>query len=215
MTQFRVVYVTSSDYKIEENQIFAAAVRLEDGTLVADVCRFDVRQVPIKEVLEVDITAMVMAEVSAAYAQVKVPCIVEHAGLVFDGYTSYPGGLTKPMWNVLGDSFVSETRSNGRRALARAVVAYCDGQTITTFVGETVGRIADTPRGNREFYWDTVFVPDNLDGTPGSETYAEIVASNVGLERKVVHLSQSTKAMRQFVEYRRETGPPRLWPRDA
>src|SRR6266851_3800041 len=196
MPEFRIVYVTSSKFKIEENRIFSSEVRLGDGKLVADVCRFEIRQVPIKEVLEVDLAAMVMAEVSAAYSQVKVPCIVEHAGLVFEGYTSYPGGLTKPMWDVLGDGFVSETRSSGRRALARAVVAYCEGQTIKTFVGETSGWIADTPRGKRDFYWDTVFVPDNPDGTPGNETYAEIVASgDRGLERKVVDLSQSTKAM--------------------
>jgi XTP/dITP diphosphohydrolase len=216
MAQFHVVYVTSSDYKIEENQIFTRSVRLDDGVLVGDVCRFDVRQVPIKEVLEVDLPTMVLAEASSAYSQVKVPCVVEHAGLIFEGYNSYPGGLTKPMWNVLGDAFVAETRSQGRRAVARAVVAYCDGQTIKTFVGETEGRIADAPRGDRAFYWDTVFIPNNPDGTHGERTYAEIVAEPAGgLEHKVVQLSQSTKAMRMFVEYRRREGPPRLWGRDG
>ena len=40
------------------------------------------------------------------------------------------GGLTKPMWDTLLDRFVDETKSAGRHATARAVVAYCDGCNI-------------------------------------------------------------------------------------
>ncbi len=213
--KFRVVYVTASQFKIEENRLFVEGGSLDDGTPVADLCYFDIRQVPIKEVLEVDLPTMVIAEVSAAYSQLRVPCIVEHAGLLFDGYASYPGGLTKPMWNELGDRFIEETHAEGRRALARAVVAYCDGRIVRTFVGETSGRIASAPRGDRRFYWDTVFIPDR-DGLPGNQTYAEIVEdSNLGLRYKVLELSQSTRAMRKFLEYRREAGPSPLWPRSS
>jgi hypothetical protein len=62
-----------------------------------------------------------LPRVASAYAQVKVPCIVEHAGLIFDDYKdrSYPGGLTKPMWNTLRDRFIEETRSANRGATAR------------------------------------------------------------------------------------------------
>lgn len=208
----KVVYVTSSEHKRRENELLVANCKV-DGALVRELFVFDIRSVQIKEILEVDIALMVRQEVIQAYKQIKEPCIVEHAGLVFEGYLSYPGGLTKPMWNVLGTNFISETQASGRRALARAVVAYCDGQRVMTFVGETKGTITDRPRGTREFYWDTIFMPDSTDSLVAGKTYAEIVDdSNLGLEYKVVHLSQSTRAMLHFLSYRRRNSPP-LWPR--
>ena len=210
-----VTYVTSSSFKIRENEVLRRNVKLSDGAVVGDAFEFRFRDLPIKEVLEVDLTAMVMAEVTKAYTEIRVPCIVEHAGLVFEDYVkdSYPGGLTKAMWNALGDHFVAETRSAGRRVIARAVVAYCDGMSVHTFVGETMGTIAPVPRGSQPFYWDPVFVPDNPDGTPGLKTYAEIVDdSALGLAYKVSSLSQSTKAMMKFLEFRRQAGTPSLWP---
>jgi len=64
------------------------------------------------------------------------------------------------MWNALGEKFLDETQSRGRKAIARAVIAYCDGQRVLTFVGDRPGTIANSPRGSRAFYWDTVFVPE-------------------------------------------------------
>lgn len=209
-----VVYVTSSDFKIEENKLLSSECHLADGTPVSDVFEFKIRRVPITEILEVDLAVMVQAEVVAAYSQIKVPCIVEHAGLIFENYEreSYPGGLTKPMWNVLGDRFLDETHSRGRRALARAVVAYCDGVQVKTFVGETRGTLADSPRGSQRFYWDTIFVADEAGGPAAGKTYAEIVDDpSLGRSYKVRLLSQSTRAMLNFLEHRRSAGTSPLW----
>lgn len=210
----RIVYVTSSQYKREENEIFGSCCKLDDGCAVKDLFEFDIREVPIQEILNVDLKVMVSAEVVSAYSQLKVPCIVEHAGLIFADYEdkSYPGGLTKPMWNALGDKFVEETGSAGRRAIARAVIAYCDGFSVKTFVGETTGTIANEVRGEREFYWDTVFIPDDPSVPSSKQTYAEIVSSSgKGLAYKVEHLSQSTKAMQKFLTFRRAQGVAELW----
>lgn len=213
-TKIRIVYVTSSSFKREENEIFVERCALEDGSPVGDIFEFDIRPVPIQEILNVDLEAMVSAEVVSAYSQLKVPCIVEHAGLVFSEYAdaSYPGGLTKPMWDTLKDRFVEETGSAGRAAIARAVIAYCDGMTVRTFVGERKGNIADKPRGKREFYWDTVFVPEDPSGKTTGLTYAEIAESpSFGLDYKIGVLSQSSLAMKEFLQYRRLAGDPHLW----
>lgn len=207
-------YVTSSKAKQEENLIFQRLCTLKDGTPVNQLFSFDIRAVAVKEVLEIDLQVMVQAEVTSAYSQLKVPCIVEHAGIIFLEYKdrSYPGGLTKPMWNALGSKFVAETGSSGRRAIARAVVAYCDGKAVSTFVGETAGTIADAPRGTRDFYWDTIFIPDDPSGRAANKTYAEIVADPaLGLEYKVTQLSQSTKAMLALLEHLR-TKSSNFWP---
>jgi inosine/xanthosine triphosphate pyrophosphatase family protein len=212
-TKTTVVYVTSSQFKAQENQIVAQDCVLKDGTPVGDLFEFDIRPVHVKEVLEIDLKAMVMAEVTKAYSQIKVPCIVEHAGLIFSDYELYPGGLTKPMWDFLQDKFIEETHSAGRRATARAVVAYCDGRSVHTFVGETLGKIADKPRGNRRFYWDTIFIPDDSTGKAKDKTYAEIYEDpGLGLKYKMTKLSQSSRAMLAFLEFRR-LNQPDLWPR--
>ena len=212
--RIRVVYVTSSPFKKEESETFLRECSLANGTRIDEAFEFDIRPVPIQEILNVDLSVMVSAEVVSAYSQLKVPCIVEHAGLIFSEYAdrSYPGGLTKPMWDTLKDGFVEETGSAGRRAVARAVVAYCDGKQVRTFVGERAGKIADRPRGSRKFYWDTVFIPEDDSGSSKGLTYAEIVESkDLGLANKMRELSQSSAAMKSFLEYRLGTGDPELW----
>jgi len=212
MSKIKVAYVTSSDFKKQENEVFIDNCLLDDGTPVKDIFDFEIRKENIKELLEVDLNIMVQAEVIQAYSQIKIPCIVEHAGLIFDDYLakSYPGGLTKPMWNTLDMNFISETGSANRRATARAIVAYCDGKSVETFVGETIGKLAPKPKGKRKFYWDTVFIPECAE-TNGM-TYAEIVDSpKFGLKYKVEKLSQSSKAMLKFLNRLRANPHTELW----
>lgn len=211
----RVVYVTGSPFKRDENAIFVDQVSLSDGVPVKDLFDFDIRDVEIKETLEISISKMVEAEAKSAYASLCVPCVVEHAGIVFEEYAErpedeqYPGGLTKPMWNALGDGFLTEMREGGRRVVAKAVVGYCDGERLHTFSGSTQGMLAEQFRGDRAFYWDTLFIPDEQE-PPGGLTYAELVAAQ-GLEYKVRELSQSTKAMKDFLEWLRSAETPMLW----
>src|SRR5579885_1125004 len=159
----RVVYVTSNKFKVEESKVFCDRCTLADGTRVRDAVIFEIRRLIIPETLEVDLVKMVREEARVAYGAIKVPCIVEHAGLIFQEYSTdgYPGGLTKPMWNTLGRRFLRETNSKNRRAVARAVVGYCDGKTTSALGGDTQGTLARAPRGSREFYWDTILIPDD------------------------------------------------------
>lgn len=203
-----VNYVTSSDFKREENIVFFENCELSDRSKVKDHFCFNLYKLNIPERLEVDLEKMVIHEVREAYNILKIPCIVEHAGLIFEKYgcRNYPGGLTKPLWNTLGDDFLTETNSRGLTVIAKAAIAYCNGKDISTFVGETIGTLSDSPKGNRRFYWDTVFIPDaklNL-------TYAEIVEQK-GLEYKLMHYSQSAKAMLKFLKFIKSMPVEEFW----
>jgi inosine/xanthosine triphosphate pyrophosphatase family protein len=69
------------------------------------------------------------------------------------------------------------------------------------------GSLAETPRGARTFYWDTIFCPDGFD----NRTYAEIVgADRSGLIKKL-EASQSIKALKGFMAFRL-TNEPALFP---
>lgn len=73
--------------------------------------------------------------------------------------------------------------------------------------GATRGVLSDAPRGDRRFYWDTVFIP--TEENPDQLTYAEIVERG-GLEEKMLVHSQSAKAMLDFLSWRRGH-EPKLW----
>lgn len=203
-----VNYVTSSEFKVEENKVFLDSCELSDKSKVKDQFKFSIKQLNIPERLEVDIEKMVIHEVHEAYKILKIPCIVEHAGLIFNKYSArnYPGGLTKPLWNTLSDDFLIETNSQGLQVVARAVVAYCNGKEVKTFIGETSGHLSDIPKGNRKFYWDTIFIPDSTLNL----TYAEIV-EQMGLDYKLIHYSQSAKAMIKFLEFIKSKPIDEFW----
>lgn len=179
------------------------STEFEAGVSYESIIEFEFRRVPTSEPLLCDLSEMVHAKAISAYQAVRVPCVVEHAGLILQGYEAqhYPGGLTQPMWDALGaEKFVRSCASLSDKAIARAVFGYCDGASVRTFVGDTTGTLKAAPTGTREFYWDTVFCPEGFDG----KTYAEI--ADASLLRKL-SVSQSIKALRQLVAHRHEFDP--------
>jgi XTP/dITP diphosphohydrolase len=203
-----VVYCSWSEYKKEEWNAIKDVFELDSRPTAKLGQLFDLefRDVPTPEPLLCDLEKMVRSKVDSAYRAVRVPCIVEHAGLILEGYESesFPGGLTQPMWDALGAQlFVASCSPLTRRAIARAVIGYCDGMSIETFVAETTGSFSDMPKGSRTFYWDTVFCPDGF----GNKTYAEIVGDDrKGLIEKLT-VSQSIKALKKFMQHRLNNEP--------
>jgi inosine/xanthosine triphosphate pyrophosphatase family protein len=203
MKPIKIVYCSWSDFKKEEWKLAKEHLELSSmpGKKLGELFELEFRQAPTSEPLLCDLEAMVRAKIASAYRHIQVPCIVEHAGLILEGYEdkSFPGGLTQPMWDSLdAEKFVACCSSLSIKAIARAVVGYCDGMNVETFVGETPGVLCAVPRGDRAFYWDTVFCPDGGSG----KTYAEIVgADRSGLLAKL-RISQSMRALTRFLEFR-------------
>jgi inosine/xanthosine triphosphate pyrophosphatase family protein len=207
MAPIQIVYCSWSDFKKEEWKLAKGMIELEStGKKLGELFELRFRKVETTEPLLCDLEAMVRSKVESAYRQVQVPCIVEHAGLILEGYESksFPGGLTQPMWDSLKpEQFVACCLTLSNRAIARAVVGYCDGLNVHTFVGETKGILRNSPKGTREFYWDTVFCPEGFD----DKTYAEIVKDDrSGLADKL-SISQSIKALKKFMRYRIKAEP--------
>jgi XTP/dITP diphosphohydrolase len=204
--KLHIIYCSWSPFKKEEwaamNDTFELASR--PGVKLGDLFQFEFRKVPTTEPLRCDLVEMVRHKVLSAYQEVQLPCIVEHAGLILRGYEdkSFPGGLTQPMWDALEASrFVASCAPLTLQATARAAVGYCDGLCVRTFVGDTAGTLIDGPKGDRPFYWDTVFCPEG----GGGATYSEIVRQH-GLLAKLKY-SQSVKALKSFMEFRLKTAP--------
>ena len=203
MRKRTIFYATQSPFKKEELAVISRETLFSDRDgqekPIGDLLEFELTATPTSEPLEVDLEKMVRHKVKSAYRSLLAPCIVEHAGLIFDAYASkgFPGGLTQPMWDTLqADDFLERLSSIGEGVTARAIVGYCSGKSVETFVGEVHGTL-QRPKGNREFYWDTVFCPDG----GGGRSYAEIVGSGPnGLSEKM-KISQSGRAMALFAKY--------------
>jgi XTP/dITP diphosphohydrolase len=207
-------YATQSSFKQDEVKAIISTSKLENryGAEVwaKDYFEVDFPRVSTNEPLERDLERMVMHKAVSAYKVILEPCIVEHAGLLLEDYAekNYPGGLTQPMWDALGaEGFLSSVHWAGKNVTAKAVVGYCDGMNVHIFVGETKGIFSEIPKGERAFYWDTVFIPKLGDG----RTYAEIAAGEQGLIEKI-KLSQSREAMVQCLEFMLKQEPA-MFPR--
>ncbi|MGS1097574.1 non-canonical purine NTP pyrophosphatase [Aquamicrobium terrae] len=203
MRKRTIYYATRSVFKNEELKIISRFETFLDPAKntqsIGDLIEFKVSEIVTEEPLEINLCEMVRHKARSAYRVILAPCIVEHAGLVLEKNETegFPGGLTQPMWDALKpEGFLSRINCAGERAIARAVVGYCDGKQTYTFVGETRGTIADAPTGSRDFYWDVIFCPD--DG--GGKTYAEISGEPNGLQKKL-SMSQSTKAIKAFASF--------------
>lgn len=215
MKKISIIFATRSEFKRREIEAVSLTGEFLDFDNVTRKVgdRFDIRfsDVRTDEPLEIDLVAMVRHKAVSAYRSLLVPCLVEHAGLIFEATrdAGFPGGLTQPMWDSLkpeGEGFLSRTHGANEPAIARAVFGYCDGMEVRTFVGETQGKIADRPRGDRRFYWDTVFCPVEF----GGKTYAEVAQEADGIAEKM-KISQSFRALRQFLELRARVGASELF----
>jgi XTP/dITP diphosphohydrolase len=182
----KLYFVTASDQKIRELQRLMELLRAESPI---DVEFSYVRQ-PLQEVLDKDMAVIVKQKALDAYCDLGFPCVVEHGGLFMEGLKELPGSLGGIIWEAVGDRmcrFLTETDS--RRAVARSSIAYCDGRQIHIYTGETPGRIAPAARGEYDYKWDTIFIPDGSD-----QTYGEM-----GMDMKLV-TSQFARAWRVFLK---------------
>lgn len=125
----------------------------------------------IHEIQTEDIEKIVRDKVLKAFKQVGRPVFIEHTGLYIDSLRGFPGGLTQVFWDKLqAEQFSSlfgqlETTS----LTAKTVIAFCDAKKIYIFEGNIKGNIAPEPRGNRDFQWDCVFIPNGH-----AKTFAEM-----------------------------------------
>src|SRR5258708_15746880 len=100
-----VIYCSWSPFKKEEWACIQNQFELDGkpGQKLGQLFNLEFRNVPTTEPLLCDLEKMVRFKVESAYRAVRVPCIVEHVGLVLDGSESalFPGGLTHPMSDAL------------------------------------------------------------------------------------------------------------------
>ncbi len=87
-----------------------------------------------------------------------------------------------------------------------ALVRWPDGRELAV-EGEVRGSIAEAPRGDRGFGYDPVFVPDELDSTPGHRTFAEMTADE---KHAVSHRGRAFRALAEALADLDSTADPAI-----
>jgi XTP/dITP diphosphohydrolase len=123
------------------------------------------------EIQALDPADVARAKASEAYKIVGEPIIVDDTGLAIDALGGLPGAFVVWFLETIGAAGIAGILPQGMRrsATATTAIAYADRTGVTVFVGSVSGVISETPRGDRGFGFDSIFVPEGANCT-----YAEM-----------------------------------------
>lgn len=157
----KIRFVSKNDFKIKEVQTMLADAGVE---VVA-------AKYSINEIQTEDVDSLVRDKLLKAFRIIGRPVFVEHTGLYIKSLNDFPGGLTQIFWDKLQADKFSELFGNGTdtKVVAKTIIGYCDALKIHLFEGAIEGTISKEPKGNRDFQWDCIFIPDGF-----TETFAEM-----------------------------------------
>lgn len=149
----------------------------------------DITVIPFSEKIEelqtADTEKLVKDKVLKAFKKIGRPIFVEHTGLYLEYINNLPGGLTQMFWDSLEADKFSELfgNSSNTKAVAKTMIGYCDGKKVHYFQGEIEGKISSNPKGNRNFQWDCVFIPDGY-----NKTFSELeeIKNEISMRKKAL-----------------------------
>lgn len=125
----------------------------------------------LNEIQSLSAETVVKDKFYQAYAKLKAPVIVDDTSLSLDAYGRFPGPFIKFLLDEAGLEAVCTMAIDDKGAVAQTVLGYYDQKNTIISTGTVHGTIADAPRGEHGFGWDSIFIPDGHD-----ETFAEMTA---------------------------------------
>lgn len=151
------------------------------------------KKLDLAEIQSLDLHEIIEHKTKEAYKQIGGVVLVEDTALTFNALGKLPGPLIK--W------FLSELDNIGlcklldgykdRTAVAEVCFGLYDGNELKMFEGEARGSIARTPRGERGFGWDPVFIPEGHTKTWGemdAEEQKETSMRRIALKKLEAYL---------------------------
>ncbi len=151
-----MIFVTGNQNKLKEFEAILG-IKLNHTDLDLD------------EIQSIDVEEVAIHKAKQAYQLLKESVIVEDTGLYFEELNGLPGALVKFFVKKLTLDQICSLVKENRKATAITCIAYFDGKEVQVFRGETKGEIATGPRGNTNFGWDPIFIPEG-----SNQTFAEI-----------------------------------------
>ncbi|MEA3304625.1 MAG: non-canonical purine NTP pyrophosphatase [Patescibacteria group bacterium] len=124
----------------------------------------------LDEIQSVDVHKIVEHKVRQAYDRMKKPVIVEDVSLEFSALGGLPGPFIKFFVERVSFESICAMIGDGltRKAIARCVFGYFDGENLELFEGCLNGEISEKPEGDNGYDWDQIFIPEGYTVTRAS-----------------------------------------------
>jgi XTP/dITP diphosphohydrolase len=116
-----------------------------------------------------DVGEIARGKAEYAWAQLKIPIIVDDTGFFIDAMNGFPGPYAAYVLHSIGNTGILKLMEDTPDRSARFItaIAFADDRGIHVFKGAIEGRITSTPRGSAGFGYDPIF-------DIGGKTLAEI-----------------------------------------
>jgi len=133
------------------------------------------QKLDLPEIQSLDLKEIVEHKAKEAYKQIKKPVLVEDTSLVFSALGKLPGPLIKWFLTELDNAGLCKMLDGytDRSAHAEVCFGLYDGQELQIFDGGVKGTVAESPRGERGFGWNPIFIPEGSTKTWGEMTPEE------------------------------------------
>lgn len=129
-------------------------------------------KIDIDEIQTLDPEECATKKALSAYHLLAKPVLVEDTALFFESWRGLPGVFIDYFMKTLGKEGLLRLLANepNRRAYAQTTLAVSsDGKKVQIYVGRVSGQISKQIRGDNNFGWDPVFIPDG-----SNKTFAEM-----------------------------------------
>ncbi len=126
-------------------------------------------KIDLDEIQSMDLKEIVEYKARQAFAKVKVPVIVEDVSLEIESLGRLPGPFIRFFIEQMSlEDICSIVGNKTRKATAKCVFGYFDGETLELFEGGLEGEIALEPSGENGFGFDKIFIPKGYSETRAS-----------------------------------------------
>jgi non-canonical purine NTP pyrophosphatase (RdgB/HAM1 family) len=177
----KIYFVTGNKDKLREAQAMWSEIEGID--------------IDLDEIQEMDGRKIIEAKLKEAIKQKPgIPLIVEDQSLMIDGMNGLPGPLIKWFLKSVGREGVYKMAKlfGNQQAIARVTLGFVDKSGENKyFEGIVKGKIVE-PRGESDFGWDPIFIPDGF-----NKTFAEM---GVEEKNKISHRKIALEKLREFVK---------------
>lgn len=122
----------------------------------------------LDELQSMDMEEIISHKARQAYEILKKPVLVEDNSLEFVVLNGFPGPFVKWVLKSAGLEAMCRMLDGfaDRRLIGRTYYGFYDGNDeVRIFKGEMYGTLADHPKGEDGFGWDSVFINDGYDIT--------------------------------------------------
>lgn len=130
----------------------------------------------LDELQELDPFLISDHKVKQGWEAIQEPLFVMDQSIYIDCLNGFPGPLIKWFWEQVTLEKICEIAQfyNNPKIYTETLVTLYDGKAVQHFTGRIDGTIPPTPRGDKGWGWDPIFIPEGQ-----TLTYSEIEPEEV------------------------------------